>query len=196
MSCKQVFRSKILLAGLILLSFFMFACENPFDPLKESADIKGLSYIDWSGTWDRWDSDPEYDGFSITMEYYNQYGDSLEFKDKAHQLKVEFWAQKEINMEIDPNTNEPVPGTGEIVRDRLIFTFETTFSNSDDDIRIPKELYTDILLANGYKIEEVDTSVFIIVRVFPPKAQPQQELEVGYPDQLVYKPTTDVTPNP
>src|SRR5512138_1196550 len=84
------FRCAIAVAMFIPL-LFLASCENPFDPLSDEGRIEGLSYIDWAGSWERWDSDPEYDGFVIPMEYYNKFGDALEFRNKSHDIKIEFY---------------------------------------------------------------------------------------------------------
>ena len=87
------------LAGLRSLLFWTVAvliagpragCDNPFDPLKSSDKIQGLTYFDFSATQEHWDSDPEWDGVQITMNYYNEFGDSLNFHDKPHKVEIEF----------------------------------------------------------------------------------------------------------
>src|SRR5512137_353909 len=79
-------------------------CENPFDPLDKSDEIKGLSYVDFSLTWDRWDSDPEYDGVVVGIDYYNEFNDALSFHDKPHQVVFEFYTQKVTN----PDSETPI----------------------------------------------------------------------------------------
>ncbi len=99
-----------LLLALLLVSMGLAACTNPFDPLTTSDSIRGLSYIDFSLIWDRWDSDPEGDGISVTVEYFNEFGDSLEFHDKPHKVVIEFWTEKIVGGTTDPDTGEPVGG--------------------------------------------------------------------------------------
>ena len=56
-------RSFLLLGAFALLALTTLpGCENPFDPLDKSPKIQGLTFIDFSLTWDRWDSDPQFDG--------------------------------------------------------------------------------------------------------------------------------------
>lgn len=196
MKRKTIKRCWPLILSLILLMPMLISCDNPFDPLDKTDEIKGLTFIDWTGNWERWDSDPEYDGFVIIMEYFNEFGDSLEIKDKAHEIKIEFYTQKEINQEIDEETGDAKEGTGVNVPDRLIFEHTTIFSNTDDSIRIPKELYIDALRGAGFDLDDDEVLVYVLVHVFPPKAIPQQELIAGYPDQIVHKPEVGPTPNP
>lgn len=183
----------MLTAVLVLLT--MAGCDNPFNPLEESAEIKGLTYFDWAGTWERWDSDPDYDGFLVTLEYFNEFGDGLEFRDKPHTVRVEFYQQITVGGDVDEVTGEPIEGSGTPSFGSLLFTHETTFENTDDDIRIPVELYR-ANIAGALDEEGTEANVYIIVRLFPPKEKPQRELVLGYPDQIVFKEETTPTPNP
>ena len=193
MGKKKLIR-KTLIASAAILLVFAVACDNPFDPLEQSSVIKGLTYIDFAGSWERWTSDPLYDGFVITMEYFNEFGDSLEFKDKDHKIVIEFYTQRIVGGEVDDEGNTT---GGQPTYDRKIFTNTITFCCTDDDIRIPKDLYMPALAASGTDLLEEDGVVFVWVKVYPPEADPQPMLQVGYPDIVVYKPpVTEVTPNP
>jgi hypothetical protein len=189
---------RIWLAGL-LAAFsiaFLSSCGNPFDPLSPSGEIKGLTYIDFSQSWSQWNSTPEYDGLLLTIDYFNEFGDGLEFKDKSHAVQVEFYTQRLVNPQKDPLTGKPLPDTGTPTFDQQFFVGRFTHKNSDDDIRIPKEMYVGALAGAGFDLSADVGGVYIIVRVFPPQGKPLSELLVGYPDQLVFKPFIDVTPNP
>lgn len=162
-------------------------CENPLDPLDKAEEIKGLTYIDFALTWERWDSDPEYDGVIVGVDYFNEFGDSLSFHDKPHQIVIEFYTQKTLNAKSDA----PI-----ITFNKLIYSQSITLSNADDDIRIPVEAYRQALLDNRFKLKE-DALLFVIVHVFPPKQLPRPELVVGYSDQTIFKPeVAETTPNP
>ena len=184
------------LAGLRSLLFGAFAllvvgtfpgCENPFDPLSESDKIQGLSYVDFAGTWDRWDSDSAYDGIVVTPEYYNEFGDSLSFHDKPHSVVIEFWTQTDIG-----TTESPY-----IAKGTLFFSTTIDFSNSDDTIRIPVEAYRDSIPADIIDPATGESKGFIAMRVFPPQEYPREELPISYPDQTFFKPeASEGTPNP
>ena len=179
-------KASVLLGAFALLLVAMLGgCENPFDPLDKSEEIKGLAYIDFALTWDRWDADPEYDGVVIGIDYYNEFSDSLSFHDKPHEVVVEFYTQREDGPEETPI----------ITYDELFYTQTITFSNADDDIRIPVEAYRQALRDGGYDLD-AEATAFVIVRVFPPKQLPRPELFVGYADQSVFKPEAEATPNP
>ncbi len=163
-------------------------CLNPFEPISKSDKIEGLSFVDFSLTWDRWDSDPEFDGVVITPDYNNEYGDALDFHDKPHRIAIEFYEQ--IVDEGDPTAPVEV---GELLFSRIV-----EYANSDDDIRVPIEAYRSLLEAADYDMA-AEVKLFVLMRVFPPKAFPREELPVGYPDQPVFKPEVaegGVTPNP
>ncbi len=184
---------KSLLFGAIALLFVgaFTGCENPLDPLDKSDKIQGLSYFDFSATWDRWDSDAEYDGVVISLDYYNEYGDSLSFHDKPHSVVIEFWSQVDTG-EQDEN--------GAIAnsfweQDVLLFSTTVEYSNSDDSIRIPIESYYQEV--ESQLEETLEATGFIVVRVFPPQEYPRQELVVAYPDMTFFKPeTAETSPNP
>jgi hypothetical protein len=186
---RRTGRAFLLLGAFALVAMTVLpGCENPFDPMQKSGQIQGLSYVDFSLTWDRWDADPLYDGVTVKMSYFGQYGDSLSFHDKPHNIVVEFWTQKDLDG--DPTT------TTDKTFDKLIFSKSIVLANAADDIRIPIEAYRDALVSPGGFDLTTDVTLFVIVRVFPPEAFPRQELKVGYPDQPVYKiPVSPVTPN-
>ena len=184
----------------LLLAITGAACENPFDPLDTADEIRGLSYIDFSLVWDRWDSDPEYDGVIVSVEFFNTFNDSLSFQDKPTRVVVEFWTQgtaggvENEQGEIEGGT----PTNGE-----LLFSWPVEISYADDEIRIPKEAYEPALRDEGLirsspvdeegnVVDQEAVSLFVIVRVFPPKALPKTELVAFYPDQLVWEPPEGV----
>jgi hypothetical protein len=200
---RRTGRAFLLLGAFVLLAVATLAgCENPFDPMSKSSKIEGLSYIDFSITWDRWDPDPLYDGVTVKMSYFNEFGDSLSFHDKAHNIQIEFWTQKDVNATTTgtsgtSGTTGTTPTTGTVVNtfDKLIYTKTVEFSNSADEIRIPIEAYKSSLSTAGLDLA-ANVEVFVIVRVFPPLESPRRELVVGYAGQTVFKPeTTTVTPN-
>lgn len=180
-----------LLLALLLVSMSLAACTNPFDPLSKSDSIRGLSYIDFSLIWDRWDSDPEGDGVSVTVEYFNEFGDSLEFHSKPHKVVIEFWTEKIVGGVTDPETD--VTTGGRPANDVLIFSYPVEHDFSDDDIRIPIEAYAGVLEANYEQFPEEAVSLFVMVRVFPPQQDPRPELVAYYAAQTVYEPEPAVT---
>jgi hypothetical protein len=161
-------------------------CENPFDPLGETGKIEGLTYIDFSAGWDRWDSDPYGDGLVVTLSYSNEYGDGLAFHDKSHKVVIEFWTQKDRNADVDGAT------TSYMVMDKLFYSKTIQFSNSDDDIRIPIEAYYDQMMSVEPDQSTEDTpwdfTGFIRIRVFPPEQYPRTELVVAMSGQTFYEP--------
>jgi hypothetical protein len=171
------FKSALFAALALLMAGVFAGCENPFDPLDKSDKIEGLTYVDFSATWERWDSDPQGDGLVVSLSYYNEFGDSLAFHDKPHKVVIEFWTQKD--------KNEGVEGSSSyLMKDQLFFSKTIEFSNSDDDIRIPIEAYYQALQAAA----PVDYTGFINVRVFPPQQYPRTELVVAYSDKVFYEP--------
>lgn len=180
-----------LLLALLLVAMGLTACTNPFDPLSTSDSIRGLSYIDFSLIWDRWDSDPEGDGVSVTVEYFNEFGDSLEFHDKSHKVVIEFWTEKIVGGVTDPETD--VTTGGRPSNDVLIFSYPVEHDFSDDDIRVPIEAYAGVLAANYEQYPEEAVSLFVMVRVYPPQQDPRPELVAYYPAMIVYEPEPAVT---
>ena len=131
-------------------------CDNPFDPLKSSDKIEGLTYFDFAATQEHWDSDPEWDGVQIVMNYYNEFGDALTFHDKSHKVSIEIWSQ----------TTATPPARG-----HLLITKDVDFVNSDDLIRIPIEYYGGTLSLGTESIKGC-----LLVHVYPPQGYPQPEL--------------------
>ena len=167
----------------LLMAGAFAGCENPFDPLDKSDKIEGLTYIDFSAGWERWDSDPQGDGLLVTLTYSNEFGDSLAFHDKPHKVVIEFWTQKD--------KNEGVEGSSSyLMKDQLFFSKTIEFSNSDDDIRIPIEAYYQAMVAAAPSStpDSVDWTGFVNVRVFPPEQYPRTELVAAYSDQVFYEP--------
>jgi hypothetical protein len=155
-------------------------CENPFDPLNKSDKIQGLTYFDFSATQEHWDSDPEWDGVQISMSYYNEFGDALNFHDKPHKIEIEFWSEK--------STTAEGSSTAVTSRDKLLITKTVEFSNSDDLIRIPVEYYYSSLPAPSTTTPAAaigkaraatytePVTGYLLLRVFPPQEYPQKEL--------------------
>ena len=179
-----------LLLALLLTSVGLAACTNPFDPLTESDSIRGLSYIDFSLLWDRWDSDPEGDGVSVTVLYFNEFADDLEFHDKPHRVVIEFWTEQSVGGTTDPDTD--ITSGGRPSNDTLIFSYPVEHENSDDDIRVPIEAYAGALAANFEQFPEEAVTLFVMVRVFPPNQDPRPELVAYYAGVEVYQPETSV----
>jgi len=136
-------------------------CDNPFDPLNTSVKIQGLTYFDFSATQEHWDSDPEWDGLQISMDYSNEFGDALSFHDKPHKIEIEFWSEVS-----DPGP-PAITALGSLLASKTV-----EFSNSDDVIRIPIEFYAGALaLPSTESIKGC-----IKVSIFPPQESPQKEL--------------------
>lgn len=184
-----------LLGAFVFLMAVAFAgCENPFSPIDKSEKIQGLTYIDFSLSWSRWDSDPEYDGLEVTIDYYGEFGDALSFTDKPHDVTIEFWSQKEETTESGDDTTTTTTTTK--TYDTLFYTLTVDHKNSSDTIRIPIESYIGDMKGASDFVETADYNAFVIVRVHPPQDYPKSELVVGYSDMLIYKPVeNDVTPN-
>lgn len=187
----------LLFGAVALLSVGTFAgCENPLDPLNKSEKIEGLSYFDVAATWDRWDSDPLYDGLMLDLSYFNEFGDSLSFHDKPHSVVIEFWSQHDTGADIEP------AGPSFLVQDELFFSKTIEFSNSDDSIRVPIESYfasipSDLFTNVDTGLPEPEVKGFLVVRVFPPLEYPRVELVVAMPDVIFFKPElAQDTPNP
>lgn len=150
-------------AVVLLVAGAIAGCENPLDPINKSDKIQGLAYVDFSSTWDRWDSDPEYDGVSITMNYFNEFGNSLSFHDKPHKIVIEFWTSRDTTKETTATTTgligrngfvtaklrsavtSPFSTAGLIIQDKLWYSKTVEYSNSADQIRIPIEAYSSLL---------------------------------------------------
>ncbi len=171
---------RFLILSLAALCLLFTGCDNPFDPLEDSDEIMGLTYVDFATEWAKWDSDPYSDGLLFTPEYLNEYGDSLEFSDKPHDVQIEFYENRLVT----------VGTTSYTTYGNKIWTYKTTYRNTSDNIRIPVELYLGALKSAGVANTGVGStaaaSVYILLRVYPPKDIPQHELVVGYPDNEVY----------
>lgn len=136
-------------------------CDNPFDPLKSSSKIEGLTYFDFAATQEHWDSDPEWDGIQITMNYYNEFSDALNFHDKSHKVQIEFYSEVVEK------------GPPEVTTREFLISKTVDFSNSDDTIRIPIEYYGGSL---SIPDPPKDVKGCLQVRIFPPEGYPQREL--------------------
>ena len=183
----RAFRRNLLVLTALLLTVPFAACVNPFDPLSTTDAIRGLSFVDYSLTWDRWDSDPAGDGVVVTVEYFNEFSDSLSFNDKPHRVVIEFYTERKVNPDVDEVTGETQENTGTPTFDELFFTFPVEHQNSDNDILIPIEAYQAAMVGVGYDLSE-DAEAFVNVRVFPPQQDPQPELVVFYSGQTIYEP--------
>ncbi len=171
---------------LAILAIFSFGdCSNPLDPIDTSSRIRGLSFIDFSMTWDRWDSDIEFDGVAVTVEYFNEFSDSLTFHDKTHRITIEFYTQKLVGQTENEDSGELEGGLPTV--DELIFSHNVRHSNSDDEIRIPIEAYRESLESAGFDLTE-DVQVFVVLTVFPPLADPLPQLQQVFADQVVFQP--------
>lgn len=169
------------LAGLKSLLFWAVAvvvagsaagCDNPFDPLSTSDEIQGLTYFDFTASQEHWDSDPEWDGLQISMNYYNQFGDTLSFHDKPHYVQVELWSQT-VNDATPPVT----------VRGSFLASKTVIYSNSDDFIRIPIDYYAAALDPDA----TTDITGYLLIRVYPPQEYPQRELIYALADVELFK---------
>jgi len=136
-------------------------CDNPFDPLKQSDKIQGLSYFDFAARQEHWDSDPEWDGLLVTLSYSNEFGDSLNFHDKPSKAQIELWSEVAGATTADPATRT------------FLTSFTVSFSNSDDPIRIPIESYSGFLEITD---PPADIKGCLQVRLFPPQGYPQKVL--------------------
>jgi len=157
------------LAGLRSLPFLIFTvaivgvlagCDNPFDPLKSSDKIQGLTYFDFAATQEHWDSDPEWDGIQISMNYFNEFGDTLSFHDKPHKVQIDIYSEESS-------------GTPPVVTRKFLTSKTVVYSNSDDLIRIPIEFYGGFL---SIADPPVDIPGCLLVHVFPPQESPKREL--------------------
>jgi hypothetical protein len=182
-------RSLLFGAFVLFMAGALAGCENPFDPLDKSDKIQGLSYVEAATTWEAWDSDPEADGVVIELTYSNEFGDTLDFHDKPHEVVIEFWTQKDIGSietEVDGEIETSPPY---LIQDKLFFSKTIDFENSEDTIRIPIEAYEDAIPEEAYTEVGADADqVFVVVRVFPPQEFPRQELYIAESDVLIFKP--------
>jgi hypothetical protein len=164
-ACKAMqlsgLRSSLLLFFAVAIVGAIAGCDNPFDPLKSSDKIQGLSYFDFAATQEHWDSDPEWDGVQITLSYFNEFGDALNFHDKPSKVEIELW------QEVSSATTPPV------VTQTFLTSLAVSFSNSDDPIRIPIEAYSGFLVIAD---PPADIKGCLQVRLFPPQEYPQRVL--------------------
>lgn len=174
-------RRMLLVAVLAMAALAAAGCENPLDPIDKSEKIKGLSYVDFSIAWERWDSDPLYDGLEISMSYYNEFGDALDFHDKPHTVVIEFYTQKPAPG-ADPTASDPP-----MTYDELFFSKSLTYSNSSDVIRIPIEAYQALMEKAGLDTSVSPVKAFVMLHVFPPQAEPRSELMIGYSKMEIFK---------
>jgi len=122
-------RSLLCLVFAVVLVGAVAGCDNPLDPLKSSDKIEGLTYFDFSATQEHWDTDPEWDGLQITMNYYNEFSDTLNFHDKSHKIQIDIYL--EVSDEV----------AAKAVTRSFLVSKTVDFENSDDFIRIPIEYY-------------------------------------------------------
>lgn len=183
--------TSLLLGALVLLVVTAFTgCENPFDPVDKTDKIEGLSYIDFTLTWDRWDSDPEYDGVGVIVDYYNEFGDSLSFHDKSHDVTLEFWTQQDISL--DPADPTKIGQT----YNQKFYSITVEHSNSDDTIRIPREGYEGLMTAQSNFNALEDYKAYVVLRVNPPQSSPKPELVASYVNMVIWKPAEAPEPPP
>lgn len=170
----------LLFGALVVLAVGVFpGCENPLSPLNKSDKIQGLTYIEAQTTWTAWDTDPEADGVEIALTYLTEFGDSLKFHDKPHNVVIEFWTQKDIGTET----------SSYLTQDQLFFSKTVEYSNSEDDIRISVEAYSALIPAAAFDEDSGEANqVFVLVRVFPPKEYPRKELYIAESDVTIFKP--------
>jgi len=154
-------RSVLVLAFAVSTAGGFAGCDNPFDPLNTTSEIKGLTYFDFTAAQSHWDSDPEWDGLQLTMAYYNEFGDTLTFHDKAHKVRIDFYSQGPAE-----------PPSTQFVRGSLLTSKTVNVVNSDDLINIPIESYGGALPLPS----TVSIKGCLELHVFPPKASPQPEL--------------------
>jgi hypothetical protein len=138
--------------------------------------IQGLSRVDFSFVWDTWDSDPEGDGVTVNIQYFDKFNGSISFHDKPIDVVIEFWTQK-----ITEGTLEPT-------KDELILSFPVVVDFSDAVIRVPIDTYEEVLAANFPTFPEESVPLWVVVRVFPPQADPMPELAAFYSNSVVYEP--------
>jgi hypothetical protein len=193
----RIYRRNLHYLVVTLFAAFIFAaCENPFDPLATGDEIRGLTYFDFGVEWDRWDTDPEYDGVTITLEYFNEFGDSLSFHSKPHDVVIEFYTEKPAYMITNPENPAAEPTPGPLTADSLFFSYPATFESSEDNIRIPIEAYRGALEGAGYDLKDPDgAKAFVQVRVYPPKAHPLPELNAWQSGVEVYSPEEVIGPD-
>lgn len=154
-------RSLLFWTVAILAGGVLAGCDNPFDPLKTTDKIQGLTFFDFTAAQAHWDSDPEWDGLQISMSYFNEFGDQLNFHDKPHQLTIELYSEVAGDATGDP-----------VTRGGLLASFDLEYSNSDDLINVPIEFYGGSL---SLPSTEAVTGC-VLIRVFPPQQSPQREL--------------------
>jgi len=173
-------KSLLLLVVVMAIAGTVTGCDNPFDPLKSSDKIQGLTFFDFAATQEHWDSDPEWDGVQIVMNYYNEFGDTLSFHDKSHKVQIDFYS------DVSSDATPPVVT-------RTFLTSKTVdFSNSDDFIRVPIEYYGGLL-----DIEDPpkDIQGCLKISIFPPQESPQRELVAPMQCKVdLYKAEEVVTP--
>lgn len=182
-------RSLLFGAFVLLVAGALAGCENPFDPLDKSDKIQGLSYVEAGTTWEAWDSDPEADGVVIELTYKNEFGDTLDFHDKPHEVVIEFWTQKDIGSIETEIDGEVTTSPAHLIQDELFFSKTIDYENSEDTIRIPVEAYEDSIPETAFTTVGADADqVFVVVRVFPPQEFPREELYIAESDVLIFKP--------
>jgi hypothetical protein len=172
-------RPVLALAVALVAAVTFSACENPFDPIDQTDEIRGLSFIGSSITLDAWDPDPGLDGMVVTIDYVNEFGDTLNFHDKPHQVVIEFHKPELVNIVVEEGTIVDFD-----LRLPRFFGFPIEHDHSDDDIRIPFEAYEDAMVGAGYDLNCIGEtgdpfppcSAFLVIRVFPPNAVPQEEI--------------------
>ena len=168
-------KSLLLLGGVIVIAGAVAGCDNPLNPLKSSDKIQGLTYFDFAASQEHWDSDPEWDGLQITLNYYNEFGDTLSFHDKSHKVQIDFWSEDADGKPASLLTSKTVE-----------------FSNSDDFIRIPIEYYGGFL---SIADPPEDITGCLQVSVFPPEEYPQRELVAPFQCGVdLFKPEDSVPP--
>jgi hypothetical protein len=183
-ACKAMrlarLRSLLILAVAVAITGVGAGCDNPFDPLKSSDKIQGLTYFDFAATQEHWDSDPEWDGLVITLNYSNEFGNSLSFHDKPSKIAIDFYSEV-VTL-----------GPPEVTTQTYLTSMNVEFSNSDDPIRIPIERYSGFL-------EITDPTLGVTgclqVRLFPPQEYPQKVLVAPFQCGVeLYTPEDSVSP--
>jgi len=172
---------RALLFGVFALLAVTIACRvrEPFDPLSKSGKIVGLSYIDFSITWDRWDPTPNTTASSWSSPTTTSSA-TPSSSTTSHTTS---------RSSSGPRRKCPLRKTREVLHsyDRLAYSRTLEIVNSDDTVRIPIEDYRDKLAAAGLDLS-ANVPVFAIVRLTPPE-EPGRVIVIGYPDMEVFRPS-------
>ena len=130
---------------------------------------------------------------SLSIEYFNEFGDSLSFHDKPHRVVIEFYTQKTGGTQWSTPTPDEKSPAALRPSTTLFFTYPVVHTNSDDD---HQDSHRGLPRRHGRQPATISTDVTSFPEInglisvpssssasFPPQQMPQAGSSSSYADQ-------------